>query len=139
MPLKMSPADIRWWFWAVTLVFIAAAVAGWAPGYGVVIVISAAQVVFFLVQERSLTAFPTQIRIVYFAFTLFGLWPEVRWFIYVLLLFGTVMVAFFGRCAIALLLKQMPFILKLMFTLRLGSALGYSSSGLPDGTSLIRL
>ncbi len=108
MTLKMSPADIRWWFWAVTLVFIAAAVVGWAPGYGVVIVISAAQVVVFLVQERSLAAFPTQIRIVYFAFTLFGLWPEVRWFIYLLLLFGTVMVTFFGRCAIALFLKQMP-------------------------------
>jgi len=40
--------------------------------------ISAWQVIFFLSQEKSLSAFPVQIRIVYFVFTLFGLWPEVR-------------------------------------------------------------
>ena len=108
MPLNVNPADIRWWFWVVTLLFIVAAVAGWTPGYGLVIAISAAQVIFFLAQEKSLAAFPAQIRIAYFAITLFGLWPEVRWYVYLLLLFGTVMVAFFGRCAIALVLKRMP-------------------------------
>lgn len=108
MPLKINPADIRWWFWAVTLLFIVAAVAGWTPGYGMVMALSAAQVLFFLVQERRIDAFPVQIRIVYFAFTLFGLWPQVRWPMYLLLLFGTVMVTFFGRCAIALALKRMP-------------------------------
>jgi len=106
--LKTNTTDIRWWFWAVTLAFIVAAVAGWAPGYYVVIAISGIQVLFFLAQEKSLSALPTQIRIVYFAFTLFGLWPEVRMFIYAILLLGTVMVTCFGRCAIALVLKQMP-------------------------------
>ena len=108
MLIKANPADLRWWFWALTLLFIVAAVAGWTPGYGIVIAISAAQVVFFLAQERSVSAFPTQIRIAYFAFTLFGLWPEARWAVYLLLLLGTVMVTFFGRCAIALVLKRMP-------------------------------
>ena len=108
MELKISPTDIRWWFWAVTLGFIVAAVAGWPPGYYVVMAISGLHVLFFLGQEKSLSAFPTQIRIVYFAFTLFGFWPDVRIFIYVLLLFGTIMVTFFGRCAIALMLKRMP-------------------------------
>jgi len=28
MGLKISAGDIRWWFWAVTLAFIIAAVAG---------------------------------------------------------------------------------------------------------------
>ena len=98
MNIKTNPADLRWWFWTVTLLFIVAAVAGWTPGYGIVIAISAAQVVYFLAQERSVSAFPTQIRIVYFAFTLLGL----------LLLIGTIMVTFFGRCAIALVLKRVP-------------------------------
>ena len=70
--------------------------------------LSAAQVVYFLAQERSVSAFPTQIRIVYFAFTLFGLWPEPRRAVYLLLLIGTIMVTFFGRCAIALVLKRVP-------------------------------
>ncbi len=108
MDLKTGSTDIRWWFWATTLAFIVAALAGWTPGYYAVMAISALQVLFFLVQEKSFAAFPTQIRLVYFGFTLFGLWPELRWFFFALLLLGTVMVTFFGRCAIALVLKQMP-------------------------------
>ncbi len=108
MKLKMNPGDVRWWFWAVTLVLIIAALVGWSPAYYVVIAISAVQVVFFLVQEKSLSSFPVQIRLVYFAFTLFGVWPEVRFVIYILLLLGTIMVTFFGRCVIALGLTFMP-------------------------------
>ena len=108
MELKISLTDIRWWFWAITLAFIVAAVAGWPTGYFFVMAISALQVLFFLAQEKSLSAFPTQIRVAYFAFTLFGLWPEVRMPIYVVLLVGTIMVTFFGRCVIALVLKRMP-------------------------------
>jgi len=104
----MNAANIRWWFWAVTLAFIIAAVAGWTPGYYVVMAISAVQVLFFLVQEKSLVAFPAQIRVAYFACTLFGFWSEVRLYIYIILLLGTIMVAFFGRCSIALVLKHMP-------------------------------
>jgi hypothetical protein len=33
MELKTNATDIRWWFWAITLVFIIAALAGRAPGY----------------------------------------------------------------------------------------------------------
>jgi len=108
MELKINAGDIRWWFWAVTLAFIIAAVAGWPQAYYVVMAISAVQVIFFLVQEKSLSSFPVQIRMVYFAFTLFGFWPEVRLIIYIILLLGTVMVTFFGRCSIALVLKHMP-------------------------------
>jgi len=108
MELKINTTDIRWWFWAATLAFNVAAVASWTPGYYAVMGISAVQVLFFLVQEKSLTAFPTQIRVAYFAFTLFGLWPEVRLVMYIILLLGTVMVTFFGRCSIALVLKYMP-------------------------------
>ena len=63
MDWQTSSSDIRWWFWASTLAFIVAALAGWTPGYYVVMAISALQVLFFLAQERSLAAFPTQIRL----------------------------------------------------------------------------
>lgn len=108
MELKMDVGNIRWWFWLVTLAFIVAAVVGWVPGYYVVIGISAVQVLFFLVQEKNPAAFPAQIRLVYFAFTLFGFWPAIRLYIYIILLLGTVMVTFFGRCSIALVLRYMP-------------------------------
>ena len=72
MKWSPSPADIRWWFWIVTLLFIVAALAGWTPGYYVVMAISALQVVYFLIQEKSLSSWPVQVRIVYFAWSLFG-------------------------------------------------------------------
>jgi hypothetical protein len=53
-------------------------------------------------------AFPTQVRVVYFVLTLVGLWAAVRLPLYVVLLLGTIMVVFFGRCSIGLVLKQMP-------------------------------
>ena len=108
MDIKIDTADLRWWFWAVTLVFIVAALIGWTPGYYVVIGISALQVVYFIAKERSLVAFPSQVRIVYFGLTLFGLWPDARFVVYVLLLVGTLLVTFFDRCSIAMILKQMP-------------------------------
>jgi hypothetical protein len=108
MKLKINAHDIRWWFWLVTLVFIIAALVGWSQAYYVVIAISALQVIFFFVQEKSLSAYPLQIRIVYFVWTLFGLWLAGRLYFYILLLLGTIMVTFFGRCVIALGLKYMP-------------------------------
>lgn len=108
MELRIYPRDIRWWFWAVTLAFIAFAIAGWSTAYAVVIAISALHLTYFVAKEGSLSAFPVQIRLVYFASTLVGMLPVVRWAFYLLLLIGTVMVTFFGRCAIALLLRRMP-------------------------------
>jgi hypothetical protein len=105
---ELNMTDLFWWFWAVTLAFIMAALAGWTPGYVIVIALSAVQVIVFLGRERNVSAFPTQIRIVYLAWALTGLWPTVRLYFYVLLLLGTIMVVFFGRCCITLLLKYMP-------------------------------
>lgn len=108
MELKIKMADFRWWFWAITLVFIVVALIGWTPGYYVVMGISAVQVLYFLAQEKSMIAFPSQIRVIYFGLTLFGLWAEVRFVMYALLLLGTIMVTFFERCSIALILQHMP-------------------------------
>ncbi len=108
MKLKIELSNPFWWFWAVTLAFIIAAIAGWTLGYYVVIAISAVQVIVFLARERSVMAFPTQIRLVYFAWALTGLWPLVRLPFYIVLFLGTVMVVFFGRCSIAMVLRYMP-------------------------------
>jgi len=108
MKLKINLNDIHWWFWFLTLIFIIVAIAGWPQAYNIVIFISAIQVIYFLIREKSLTAFPVQIRLVYFGLSLFGLWPEVRLIVYILLLLGTIMVTFFGQCSIAAVLKVMP-------------------------------
>jgi hypothetical protein len=108
MKLNMQVNNPYWWFWPLTLAFMIAAVAGWNLAYIVVMVLSLVQVVLFWARERSPWAFTSQERIVYFALTLFGLWPAVRLYIYILLILGTIMVTFFGRCSISMLLKGMP-------------------------------
>ncbi len=100
--------DVWRWYWVITFVFIASALAGWLPGYGAVILISALQLGHSFLRNGSVASFPVQIRLVYFGVTLFGLWEGPRFYVYVLLLIGTFMVAFLGRCGIALILQRMP-------------------------------
>jgi len=108
MERNVNHKDIRWWFWFVILIFITVALLGWVPSYYIVIIISVMHFVFFLLQEKGISAFPVQIRFVYLAFTLLGLWPNVRFYIYLILFLGTLMVVFWGRCSIAMVLKRMP-------------------------------
>ena len=108
MQLTINVKDVEWWFWAITLAFIILALISWVPGYYIVMALSGIQILYFTKKESSLKAFPTQVRIAYFAITLFGLWVAIRFPLYVLILIGTIMVTFTGRCAIALVLKIMP-------------------------------
>lgn len=98
----------EWWFWPVTQIFIILALAGWIPGFNFVAVISFTQIFYFAQKEGSLLAFSTQVRIVYFIFSLIGLWTKVRFPIFILLLFETIMITFAKRCFIAFLLKLLP-------------------------------
>lgn len=108
MKAIIDPGKITWWFWLITLAFIIAALLSWLPGYYLAMGISLVQVIFFLFKERSLMAFPTQIRVVYFLITLACFWPGGRFYVFLVLLLGTLMVTFFGRCSIALALKNLP-------------------------------
>jgi hypothetical protein len=108
MKWSPHPADFRWWFWIASIVFIIAALAGWTPGYYVVMAISAFQIVYFLFQEKTLVAWPVQVRIVIFLWSLLGLWPAGRVVAYVLLLIGIALGCFLGRCSISMMLKYMP-------------------------------
>jgi hypothetical protein len=108
MEFTINARQIDWWFWTVTLVFIATALVGWIPGYYAVIALSGIQVIYFSFREGSLKGFQTQVRIVYFAITLAGLSQLLRFPVYALLLLGTIMVVFLDRCAIALVLKWLP-------------------------------
>jgi len=108
MKLKMQLNSFDWWLWAITLVFIVLAVSGFSWGYYMVIGISGFQIIYVGIREKDLLAFESQVRILYFALTLVGLWETGRLYFYALLLIGTVLVVFFGRCGVALFLRKMP-------------------------------
>lgn len=108
MKLQIEIQSVDWWYWTITFIFIGVAIGGWASAYYIVILISGIQIIHFKTQLKSLTAFDTQVRIVYFVFTLVGLIKAIRFPAFILLFIGTFMVVAFNRCGIALILKKMP-------------------------------
>ena len=108
MQLKIEPNDLGWWFWIVTILVLLVALIGWTAGYYLAISVSLVHALFFLEETKSVKDFDTQLRLAYFALTLFGLWPGVRLVVFVLLLAETLMIAFFARSLIARGLQRMP-------------------------------
>lgn len=100
--------SLNWWFWFLNLVFIVTAISGWTAGYYLTMIVSLLNWLNCLLKEKSLATFPAQIRLVYFLVTLTGFWPQGRFYVYLLLLIGTFMVTFLGKCSIAQLLRYMP-------------------------------
>lgn len=108
MNFKVNIKSSEWWFWTITLVFLMAAVAGWPAGYSAVILISFIQIPFIAFTSGSLFSFASQVRLVFFGLSLFGLWDGVNAYLYTTLIFGTGMVVLFSRCAISSVLEKMP-------------------------------
>lgn len=106
MKFKIAPQSLEWWFWAVTLAAMIAGFAGLREGFLVVMLVSAIQSAYFWAL-RGFAAFPTQVRTVYFAFTVIAFFDPTMIF-YAALLVGTFMVTFFDRCIIARVLVHMP-------------------------------
>lgn len=107
MKLEIHPKSIEWWFWPITLGFMFAGIAGWIPGFYVVIGISGLQVVFFTWKTRSLISFPNQVRIIYLIFAVIGFFDPTRIF-YMVMAVSTAMVVLFDRCVLARILIKMP-------------------------------
>jgi hypothetical protein len=107
----------EWWYWALTLVsmivgltanYMGGGQAAQISAYGFygVIIISVVQSIEYVVVTGAVS-FPSQVRLVYTIFVIIALFDPTRIF-YWMLLVGTVMVTFFGRCIIARVLAMMP-------------------------------
>jgi hypothetical protein len=117
MKVFVNPQSREWWYWALTLVsmtvglaanYMAGDEAAQLSAYGFygVIVISMVQSIEYVVRSGAVY-FPSQVRLVYTAFVIIALFDPTRLF-YWMLLVGTFMVTFFGRCIIARVLALMP-------------------------------
>lgn len=117
MKLYVNPQSREWWYWALTLLcmvtglvanYMAGEAAAQLSAYGFygVILISMVQSIEYVVRTGAFS-FPSQVRLVYTAFVIIALFDPTRIF-YWMLLVGTFMVTFFGRCIIARVLALMP-------------------------------
>ena len=106
MQLKIDFKSIHWWYWAVTLVAMISGLAGYVPGFYVVIAVSVVQFIHFTAAQ-GFTAFPTQVRFVYGLLVIAAVFDPTR-LLYWALLVGTIMVTLFDKCIIARVLALMP-------------------------------
>ena len=103
----IHPDTIEWWFWPIIFIFLLSGMIGWSDGFILVIIISAIQSVYFIVKEKGLKAFPSQVHFVYFLFTVIGILDPTRiW--YGLMTLSTFMVTFFDKCLLARILILLP-------------------------------
>ena len=63
--MKFS-SKLVWWYWAITTFLLVGVLAGYNECLQAVIALNIVQVVHFIYREKSVTAFPVQVRVVYF-------------------------------------------------------------------------
>ncbi len=117
MKLAINLKSREWWYWALTLVCMLVGLSAnymsgdempqiSAYGFYGVIMISVVQTIEYILLKGVFT-FPSQVREVYTLFVIIALFDPTRIF-YWMLLVGTIMVTFVGRCIIARVLVMMP-------------------------------
>ena len=95
-----------WWWWAASLALLIVGLAGLRSALPLFVLLSALHAVIFILRER-MSSLSAQVRVVYFLAALAGVIDPTR-IVLLLLLVGTCMVVLFDRCAIAVVLRKMP-------------------------------
>lgn len=96
-----------WWCWLATVCLLTIGVSGWAAAFFFTIGLTVVQVFHFVVRERSLTAFPVQVRLAYLLLLLIALPANLRW-AYWLPMLGTWVQVLFGYCTMARMVSLLP-------------------------------
>ena len=99
--------QINWWYWFATAGLLTAGVAGYKIGFVLAIGLSLIQLIHFTLRQRSLTAFPVQVRFWVLVYVL-AAFPEPMQVAYWLPVAGTWARSIFGYCVMARTLSLMP-------------------------------
>jgi hypothetical protein len=99
--------EMDWWYWLVTDGLLIGSLAGWDWGIAPAAWLTLVQAVHYLYRERSLAAFPVQVRLGYLLLLLLGTYPPLG-FIHWIQLVGTTAVVTVGYCPLARILALMP-------------------------------
>jgi len=106
----MFMLDIRaisWWYWLATVCLLTAGVSGWQSGFLLAIALTVFQLIHFIIRERSMSAFPIQVRIGYLLLLLIALPAPLQW-IYWIPTIGTWAQILFGYCTMARMVSLLP-------------------------------
>ncbi len=99
--------EFSWWYWFVTACLLTAGVAGYQTGFFLAIGLTGFQLIHFTIRERSITAFPVQVRFWYLILLLVAL-PAPLQIIYWVPTVGTWAQLIFGYCTMARCVSLLP-------------------------------
>ena len=99
--------DVGWWYWLVTAGLLTFGISGNPTGFLLAIALTIIQLVHFVFRERSITAFPVQVRFWYLVLLLIA-WQEPLQWIYWIPTIGTWAQIVFGYCTMARCVSLLP-------------------------------
>lgn len=116
--LMLDYRSISWWYWLATVGLLTAGVSGWPAGFAFAIGLTVIQLIHFSMRERSLIAFPIQVRLAYLLLLLIALPENLQW-LYWIPTIGTWAQVLFGYCAMARAVSLLPWNRKQPFSFAL--------------------
>ena len=99
--------DIGWWYWLVTAVLLSFGVLGNPAGFILAIGLTIIQLIHYVIRERSITAFPIQVRFWYLMLLLVAWFEPLQW-LYWIPTIGTWAQILFGYCTMARCVSLFP-------------------------------
>jgi len=100
--------DIGWWYWLASTLCLWTAIAIHPAAFNVALLIGAMQLLHVITTERSVTAFPVQVRIGYLCVLLTAVPDGYQWILWIPAI-GTLVRVLTGYCIMARNLMLMPF------------------------------
>ena len=109
--LKIDYTNVDWQYLLICAIGLTLGLTGWKIGFLIAIAIAVVQFIHTLISNRSLSAFPVQVRIAY-TLLLISASPESMNWLYWLPAIGTWAYIFISYCLLARTLSLLPFISK---------------------------
>lgn len=110
--------DIGWWYWLVTALLLTVGVLGNELGFILAIGLTIFQLIHYVIREKSIKAFPVQVRFWYLLLLIVAFPGMMQWLYWVPMI-GTWAQVVFGYCAMARLVSLWPWNREEPFTLKL--------------------
>jgi len=99
--------DIGWWYWLATVILLTLGIFWNDSGYLLAIGLTGFQLLHYIIREKSVKAFPVQVRFWYLILLLVS-FPEFMQWLYWAPYIGTLAQLVFGYCAMARLVSLWP-------------------------------
>ncbi len=104
---KIELEDIGWWYWLITALLLTYGIAGNTIGFMAAIGLTIFQLIHYIFRNKSITAFPVQVRFWYLILLIVAL-PEPLQLVFWIPALGTWAQVIFGYCAMARCVSLLP-------------------------------